>query len=260
MLRYFIDSTLFSLLYPVILVGMLIAGYLIAKLRYKRKGKIWSPSGTEGPIIGFFALLLSFTFLASNNVMRERTSLVHRDADAIAALRRESLLYSEDYKKITKKYLIKYTDQQIAFYSAGDYRQAEKIKAQTEDLNGQYLTDILSIGNGGADTKVELHGLYPHYNSLSSGFHAVTYSFAERIPLLIILLLIVASLLISILVGFMNGFYEGGRHLLVPLIFLVLVTFSIHAIRDMDNPLKGTIKPKIDNLEDIRMSLMKTTK
>lgn len=260
MLRHFIDSTLFSILYPVILIGMLIAGYLIASLRYKKKNRIWSPSGTEGPIIGFFALLLSFTFLSSNNVMRERTVLVHNEADAIANLRRQSLLYSDDLKNITKEYLIRYIDQQIAFYSASDYQGTETIRTQTESLNGEYLTGIFRIGSKSVDSKLQLQALYPYYNSLSSSFYAVTYSFAERVPLLIILLLIVASLLISILVGFMNGFYEGGKHLLVPLIFIVLATFSIQAIRDMDNPSKGTIKPKIDNLKGIKISLETSTR
>ncbi|MGY4386199.1 uncharacterized protein YneF (UPF0154 family) [Pedobacter sp. UYP24] len=256
MMHYFIDSTLFSIMYPILLTTTLIWGYLIAKKGYKNKGKIWTPSGTEGPIIGLFALLLSFTFLSTNNVMRERISIIHKEADAIANLRRQSLLCSADYKNSTNEFLKTYIDLQISFYFTSDYKKSETIITQIEHLNGQYLTSLIRIGNINPDSKLQLQGLFPYYNNLSSSFYAITYSFKERAPLLIIILLISASLLISLLVGFMNGFYEGGKHLLVPLIFIVLVTLSIHTIRDMDNPLKGTIKPNIDNLMDLKMSLL----
>ncbi len=258
MMHHFIDSTLFSIMYPILLTAALIWGYLIATKSYKNKGKIWTPSGTEGPIIGLFALLLSFTFLSTNNVMRERISVVHKEADAIANLHRQSLICSDDYKNSTNEFLKIYIDLQITFYFTGDYQKSEIIKKQIEHLNGQYLANLIKIGKINPDSKLQLQGLYPYYNNLSSSFYAITYSFKERAPLLIIVLLISASLLIGLLVGFMNGFYEGGKHLLVPLIFIVLVTLSIHTIRDMDNPLKGTIKPNIDNLIDLKMFLLES--
>ena len=259
-MRYLIDSTLFTILYPILLVGTVIWGYLIAKKRYKNKGRIWAPSGTEGPIIGFFALLLSFTFLSTNNVMRDRISLVHKEADAISNLRRQSLLCSEDYKTFTTKYLLKYIDQQIVFYEVRNDHESVKVKKQMEHLNGEYLTNILKLGNSNPESKRQLETLYPFYNNLSSSFYAITYSFAERTPLSVTGLLIIASLLIGVLVGFMNGFYDDGRHLLVPLIFIVLVTLSIQTIRDMDNPNKGAIRPKIDNLIDLKKSLLSSTR
>ena len=255
-MRYLVDSTLFTILFPILLVGAVIWGYLIAQKRYKNKGRVWTPSGTEGPIIGFFALLLSFTFLSTNNVMRDRISMVHKEADAISNLRRQSLLCSQDYKNITKEYLIKYIDQQIAFYKVRNNQESDSIKKQIEQLNGNYLTNILKLGSSNPESKRQLETLYSFYNNLSSSFYAITYSFTERTPLSVIGLLIIASLLIGVLVGFMNGFYADGRHLLVPLIFIVLVTLSIQTIRDMDNPTTGAIRPKIDNLVDLKISLL----
>lgn len=259
-MRYLIDSTLFTIMYPILLVGTLIWGYLLAKKRYKDKGRIWAPSGTEGPIIGFFALLLSFTFLSTNNAMRDRVLMVHKEADAVSNLRRQSLLCSQDFKTITKDFLVQYIDQQIAFYDARDQQEFDQIKNRMELLNGSYLSNILKIGSNNPDAKLQLQALYPYYNSLSSSFYAITYSFAERTPLSIIGLLIIASLLIGALVGFMNGFYDGGKHLLVPLIFIVLVTLSVQTIRDMDNPTTGAIKPKIANLVDLKKSILSSAR
>jgi hypothetical protein len=192
--------------------------------------------------------------------MRDRISIVHKEADAISNLHRQSLLCSQNYKYLTKEFLIRYIDQQISFYEAHAHQESDQIKKQIELLNGDYLTNILKIGNSNPDLKLQLQSLYPHYNNLSSSFYAITYSFAERTPVSVIGLLIIASLLIGMLVGFMNGFYDGGKHLLVPLIFIVLVTLSIQTIRDMDNPTKGAIKPKIDNLIELKMSLLSSTR
>jgi len=57
-----------------------------------------------------------------------------------------------------------------------------------------------------------------------------------------------------LLVGFLNGFHKG-RHILVPLLYIILVTLTMHAIRDLDNPLKGGIRPEYKNLLDLRTAI-----
>lgn len=71
----FIDSTLFAFIYPIVLIGSVLAGYLVARYRYHDKNIAWKASGIENGIIGLFALLLSFTLLMSGNIQRERTAI-----------------------------------------------------------------------------------------------------------------------------------------------------------------------------------------
>ncbi len=52
----------------------------------------------------------------------------------------------------------------------------------------------------------------------------------------------------------MDGFYEC-THLLVPLLYVLLVTFTMKAIADLDNPLQGSIRPKYKYLEDLQAIL-----
>jgi hypothetical protein len=52
----------------------------------------------------------------------------------------------------------------------------------------------------------------------------------------------------------MNGFHKS-RHILVPMLYLILVGFTMQAIRDLDNPMKGGIRPNYKNLLDIRNAI-----
>ncbi len=60
--------------------------------------------------------------------------------------------------------------------------------------------------------------------------------------------------MIGMLVGFLNGFHKD-RHILVPLLYIILVAFTMQAIRDLDNPVKGCIRPKYKNLQDLRTAI-----
>ena len=73
------------------------------------------------------------------------------------------------------------------------------------------------------------------------------------------LLLIISSLIVGLLVGFMNGF-EDKKHYLVPLIYIVIVSFTMQSIRDLDDPLKGTIRPSVSNLEALYNNLKKSSR
>ena len=67
MWRSLFDVLWFTLAYPVSLLLAVALGYLIAEVNYRRRGKIWKPSGIENALITIFGLLLSFTMLSSNN-------------------------------------------------------------------------------------------------------------------------------------------------------------------------------------------------
>lgn len=77
-------------------------GFAIAHYQFLRKKLDRRPTGTETAIIGLFGLMLSFTFLAAHNATRERNRMVHEQADAIASMRRSSLLLPAQLKDDTR--------------------------------------------------------------------------------------------------------------------------------------------------------------
>ena len=253
-----IDSVIFTILYPVTLLIAVIFGYIIARRFYVRRNEEWKASGVEASVIGIFALLLSFTFLSSNNSMKDRLKLIHETSDATVNLRRESLIASDDIKQATKQYLISYLGILTDFrnrYFIGE----KKLVRDIDSVNGNYLTVLVARSRSGAEGKQEIQTLLPYFNELNTHFYRILFSYDERTPLIIIILLIVSSWLIGVLVGFLNGFHQN-RHYLVPFIFIVLVTLCIQSIRDLDNPYGGSIQPQYSNFKSQQESLLNSTR
>jgi len=254
----FIDSVYFTIFYPITLIATVLIGYNITQKVYIKKKREWKASGVESSVIGIFALLLSFTFLSSNNSMKSRVEMIHQTSDASANLRRQSLLTDDTIKAATKEYLISYLDIMRDF-STHYFLGKDQFIKEVETVNGNYLTVLTSIGKSGATEKEQVVRLIPYFNELNSHFYRILSSYHERTPHLIIILLIVSSWLIGVLVGFMNGFHSQ-RHYLVPVIFLVLVTLCVQTIRDLDNPNRGTIQPEFDDFGKQREILINSTR
>ena len=253
-----IDSGLFSFLYPVTLLLSVITGYYLAAKFYTRKNISWNATGVESAVIGFFALLLSFTFASSGDSMKDRNSLVHQLADATADLRRQSLFVSDTLKEQTKIYLMAYLDHLINFN--GEVKKDKTFFAkEVADINGNFLTLLTTYSKQSALHQQETNQVLPHFTKMNSLFYHILYSYEERTPRLIILLIIIASWLIGVLIGFMNGFHKE-RHYLVPVLFVILVVLSLQTIRDLDNPAKGSIKPDYNNFNQQKEFLINSTR
>ena len=108
MWRSLFDVLWFTLAYPVSLLLAVALGYLVAEVNYRRRGKIWKPSGIENALITIFGLLLSFTLLSSNNTLKERTVLIHQSSDAVAELYRESELLPAAGPAIVRGLLLRF--------------------------------------------------------------------------------------------------------------------------------------------------------
>jgi hypothetical protein len=82
----------FTVSYPISLLSVFAVGYLLAKRNYRRRAQLWKLSGIESALITIFGLLLFFTLLASNNSLRDRTTLIQQTSDAVTDLYQESQL------------------------------------------------------------------------------------------------------------------------------------------------------------------------
>lgn len=258
MLTRIIDSELFSFLYPLTLVLSVITGYYIAAKFYTRKNISWNNSGIESAVIGFFALILSFTFASAGSSMKDRENLVHQLGDATADLRRQSLFVSDSLKAETKNYLTVYLSQ-LANFNSEVKKDKNKFAQTVSEVNGDFLTRLTDYGKKNVSNLQEANQLLPHFNKLNSLFYRILYSYSERTSLLIILLILVASWLSGVLIGFMNGFYTK-RHYLVPALYIILVALTVQAIRDLDNPAKGNIKPDYNNFDEQKQFLQNSSR
>ncbi len=198
----------------------------------------------KSSLIGFFALVISFTLSSAYSSSHERNRLIHEQGDALAQMHRESFLLSSPLQMNVKQYLLEHIDAQMLFYERRVHKDSV-IKLITRQ-NG----DFFNATRSDSVARKELLSLMPSYNLLSVTTFRMLYSYEERTPLIIIFLLVVSSWLIGLLVGFLNGFHRS-RHILVPMLYIILVALTMQAIRDLDNPSKGGIRPQYKNLQDL---------
>lgn len=242
MLSTFIDSHLFGYLFPFLLIGFILFGYYMARKREKKAGKAAKLSGMEGSVISFFALLISFTLASAGSSMKDRLNLIHSESDGLAQLYRSSVFLGDSSRAAVNEFIIRHIEIQLddkQFSDASNDLVIAKISAN----GGEFLKKI-------SDQK-EMSTILQSFNSLTSSTIKLLYSYEERMPKIVMILLVISSLLIGALIGFMNGSTEE-RHYLAPFIYAILVVITIQAIRDLDNPAVGTVKPSFSNLSAIR--------
>ena len=245
MWRSLFDVLWFTLAYPVSLLLAVALGYLIAEVNYRRRGKIWKPSGIENALITIFGLLLSFTLLSSNNTLKERTVLIHQSSDAVAELYRESELLPAAGPAIVRGLLLRFLALELAEHRPKplpDPAHARKIAV----LDRQAWQQLRA-----AVRPEEVRRLLPALHKLSAATSRLHYSYQEGTPYSIIGLLLISSWAIGVLVGFSNSAQET-RHYLVPVLFVVISVLTVQAIRDLDNPELGFIRPNYGNLQDLQ--------
>jgi hypothetical protein len=241
MWKLIINSHFFTVIYPLVLVLSVILGAVIARKTWVNKKIDWKSSGVDSSVVAIYSLLLSFTFFASNNLMRDRLVILNNMKDYSASIRKTSLLTNDSIRDATKTYLVGYLTIMSDFKT--HYLNSEiQLKQDIDDLNNHYLNALSSIAKRDELLKNDALTLMPYINQLNGSFIRFVHSYDVRTPPLIMILLVFSSLLIGILVGFLNSF-NNKTHYLVPVIFVVIVSLCIQSIRDLDNPYIGSIQP-----------------
>ena len=243
-----IDSPIFSIFYSLVLVGSILLGYYLALHFYRQRNKTWEKSGVESSLIGFFALVISFTLSSAYSSSNERNRLIHEQGDALSQIHHESLLLPPPLALNVKQYLLRHIDAQMLFYQHRIQKDSviKLITLQNQNFFNSMRSDSMA--------KKDLLTLIPSYNFLSSTTFRMLYSYDERTPPIVIFLLVISSWLIGLLVGFLNGFHKS-KHILVPLLYFIMVSLTMQAIRDLDNPAKGGIRPQYSNLQDLQIAI-----
>jgi hypothetical protein len=244
MLKSFLDSGVFNFLYPVLLLFSVIGGIQFA-IHYK-KNRRWENSGTEAPIIGIFGLIISFTFLTSGNAHRERYSFIHQEAVSSEMLYRYSRELPDTFSMETKKFLLAFLENHYNYLANGSRKSVVQKAVVLMDNYWTFKTDFAKK-NTDLETERKLEKLSTSFDNIKTSFSRIAYSYNERTPLAVMYLLIVGSLMIGFLVGFMNG-VQNAVHYLLPVVYVVFISFIMIVIGDLNNPFEGTIRPSYEDL------------
>ncbi len=250
------DASYFDLLYILLLITSVASGYLFARYRYFNKKRTWKNSGVENAIIGFYGLLLSFTLVQSGVSNKERLGYIHQEADALALMYRESLFLSDSTGNDVREAVQQIIEMNIQAGKANAVSLVP-IYAKANNLYDSVWNVIRIIARQKKEPAETIGIIEDGLNHAIAMNYKMQYSRQERTPVRIMVLLIVGSWLVGILIGFTNGFNEE-HHFLVPIIFICLTGLTLLAIRDLDNPTSGAIRPSYQNYDDLIRDIHKT--
>ncbi len=256
MWKAIINSHYFTVIYPVFLVLSGFVGAAIARRTWVSKKIEWKSSGVDSSVVAIYSLLLSFTFFASNNLMRDRLVILNNMKEYSSSIWKTSQLTNDTIQDATKKYLTGYLTIMSDFKT--HYLSSEiQLKKEFDSLNTIYMHVLSTVSRQSVNSKNDALTLIPYVNQLNGSFIRFVHSYDVRTPPLIMILLVFSSLLIGVLVGFLNSF-NNKTHYLVPVIFVVIVSLCIQSIRDLDNPYIGSIQPSFEDFSR-QLDIIQTT-
>lgn len=227
----------------VCLLACLELGYRIGCHNYRKKPQLaYEGTGTlEGALLALLGLLLAFSFAGATSRLDSRHQLIIREANAIGtAYLRVDLLPANEQAAI--RHLFRdYLDARVQAYENFANRESSgQAFARTSEIQRQIWSQALAACQ--TDPSHEATRLLlPALNEMIDVTTARAVALDIHLPTFIFYLLICISLLTALLAGYAMS-KRQSRSWLHILIYSVIISATIYAIFDFDNPRYGLIK------------------
>jgi hypothetical protein len=225
------------------LLAFLELGYRIGRSNFRKNhASAYEGTGTlEGALFALLGLLLGFSFSGATSRLDSRHQLIIREANAIetAYLRLDLLPASE--QPVLRHSFRDFLDARIQAYkdfaqqesSAREFARASEIEQQ---IWSQALTSSLQDSSHNA-TRL----LLPALGEMADVTTARAIALEIHLPAFIFYLLIAIALLTALLGGYAMSKRES-RSWLHMLLYAAIISITIYAIFDFDNPRYGLIQ------------------
>ena len=244
------------LLFPLTFLLLSLSAYLGAMYR-KRKGGLPGHDSEAhfGLVVGatltLLGLIVGFTFSMALNRYDMRKNYEEAEANAIGTeYLRAGLLPETDAQRV-RALLIRYIDQRILFYTAGDSRQLRQVEGQTAKLQAELWSAVRTPAQAQPTplTALVVSGMNDVLNS--QGYTQAAWW--NRIPAAAWLLMAVIAVFANALVG-LDARSAAGKSWILWVLPLV-VSFAFLLIADIDDPRRGGIQVVPQNLQSLLQSL-----
>lgn len=238
----------YLLIYPLLLILCVFAGYRTAA-RLIRKNRLWKPLGLENGIVGFYALLVSFTLVQSSNHSQERGIMIHTIAGDISEILRVSAVYEPTtHTRVRQHFTDLYRIMQQPFGSTKESvsRQVSRIDSLDNTLDA-WMVQYISAHPAARD---EISSLLSRVDRMESVYYRLMHSYHRKLPKMILFVLILFSMSIGFLIGFISR-VNGNRFFITAIIFVFMSAVTVNIIHDLDNPSYGFIQPQFDDIEEV---------
>jgi hypothetical protein len=238
----------YLLVYPAILLLSIFIGRKIA-VRSLGKNHQWKPLGLENGIMGFYALLTSFTLVQSGGHANERDVMIHTIADDISEVLRVSGL---DEPALHQRVRVYFSD----FYGiinhpaeTDEHRIAKRINT-IDSLDNILDADMRRYIKANPDARVKITTMLAKIDRMESTYYRFIYSYDKSVPKIILLMLVLFSLFIGFMMGFIGRFYGNHIHISTTT-FVVMSILILNIIHDLDSPAVGFIKPDFSDIGEV---------
>lgn len=234
--------------YPLLLIGFARFGKNVAAMWQKRQ-RHWKPLGMENGIVGFYALLTSFTLVQSGNMARDRELMVHTVADDLSEILRVSLTYEPQLQTSIRHYFADFhtlIQQPFEPSRAGVYKVLKVIDKRDDAFDAE----MQQYANEHPAEREKIAGLLGKIDRMESVYYRFMHSYHRTMPQLILMILVLFSVLISFLMGFVEK-YHGNHIYISSIIFIIICVIILNVIHDLDNPAYGFLQPSLDDVKEV---------
>jgi hypothetical protein len=224
----------------VLLVLSFGLGYL---LRTRTFGSIKTTSVEEGQeglivsaIMAVVGLLIGFTFSLSVQRFEERRMLVVTEANAIGTAYLRAQLLDEPDRTRLSNLLVAYTDNRIAL--AGMRKGSKPLLDKNDGLLTQIWAAVSAASKTQRGQTISTPLLFA-FNDLIDHDTLRKAARVTQIPGLVMAMLYVFLIAAAAIVGFV---LSGRRQRMIAIVMLLLLTFAISIIVDLNSPTSGSIR------------------
>jgi hypothetical protein len=241
----------YLIVYPILLFSSMFIGRRTAIRSLKKKHQ-WKPTGLESGLMGFYALLISFTLVQSGNHASERNAMIHTIADDMSEVLRISTTYEPGLHARVKAHyadLYKIIKTPFGYSSIEVSNRIRKIDKLDDSLDREMYQYIAQK----PQARESIINLLAKTDRMESIYYRLMHSYNETIPQMILLILVLFSMFIGFLIGFVEKFYDNHVHI-IPITFVVISVIILNVIHDLDNPNIGFIKPNFNDITEVMQS------
>jgi hypothetical protein len=227
-------------------VGLLVClelGYRIGAGSYRRVHALaYEGTGAlEGALFALLGLLLDFSFAGATSRLDARHQLIVREANAIeTAYSRLDLLPASEQPAISQLFR-EYLDARVQAYEKFAHREASaKEFARASEIQQRIWSQSL-IASQADPTREAGRLLLPALNDTADVTTSRTIALEHHLPAFVFYLLITVALLTALLAGYAMS-KRQRRSWLHTLLYAVIISITVYAIFDFDNPRYGLIR------------------
>lgn len=244
MISYFF----YVIVYPFLLLCGRHLGRKTAS-RHLQKNQSWKLLGVENGLMGFYALLTSFTLVQSGNHAHEREEMIHTIAIEISEILRVSASYDPVLHQQVRLYFGHF--HQIIEKPFGPNKASIAIRVNTIDsMDDAYDATMYRYIQEHPTERDRIAAMLGKTDRMESVYYRLMHSYHRTLPRMILVVLILFSLLISFQMGYI-GKLHGNRFPLTSSIFIIMSVIILNIIHDLDTPSFGFLKPDYYDIEEV---------